>query len=66
MQSSAKPSREWKRSIIRDQNKHVMGSVENCGAMPALSEVRFQRGTHLRRNVVVQVIRNFTAHILAV
>jgi hypothetical protein len=66
MQSSAKPSRERKRSIIRNQHKHVMRSVENCGAMPALCEVRFERGTHLGSNVVVQVVRNFTAHILAI
>jgi hypothetical protein len=66
MQSGAKPRREGKHSIIRDQNEHVMGSVENCGAMPALREVRFQRSAHFRRNVVIQIVGDLAAHILAV
>jgi hypothetical protein len=66
MQSSAKPERERKHSIIRDQNEHVMGTVENGGAMPALREVRFQCGAHFKRNVVIQIVRDFAAHILAI
>jgi len=66
MQSSAKPSGEGKDSIVGDEDEHVVGSVENGGAMAALSEMSFQRGAHFRRNVVIQIVGDFAADILAI
>jgi hypothetical protein len=43
-----------------------MSSIEDGGAMTALRQMRFENRPHFRRNVIVDVIRNFTPNILAI
>jgi hypothetical protein len=59
---------EWQRkcAVVSDEHENIPSSVEDGRAMTAVSKMQLERFPHLGRDVIVDVVRQFSLNFLAV